>query len=487
MASVRLSKSKYLNGLQCPKYLWMLFHDPERIPEPDAGTQRIFDQGHMVGELAKKLFPSGIDIEADDFIANIRQTEELFQQRKTLFEAGILAGNIFARADILNPTGGDEWDLIEVKSATKVKDINVHDVSFQKLCCQRLGLKIRKCFLTYINNEYVKDGEIDPEQLFSTEDITARVEAVSSGMQDRIDAMFEIISEEECPDISIGKQCSDPYDCPLKEVCWDFLPENNVFDLYGAGNISFNLIQDGVLAIKDIPDGFKLSEKQQIQKDCELSADCYTNQEGIKRFLQTLRYPLYYLDFETFSPAVPMFDGTKPYKRIPFQFSLHVVEEENSRPKHFAFLAEGTDDPRPKFLSELKKVLGDKGSIVVYNQAFEKGVLKELSEAFSGYSDWVDDVLGRIIDLLTPFRSFHYYHPLQRGSASIKKVLPALTGWSYEGMDISNGEDASVAFQEVTYGDVPEELRSKVRENLAKYCELDTRGMVEIVDKLKEL
>ena len=132
-------------------------------------------------------------------------------------------------------------------------------------------------------------------------------------------------------------------------------------------------------------------------------------------------------------------------------------------------------------------MLGDKGSIVVYNQAFEKGVLKELSEAFSGYSDWVDDVLGRIIDLLTPFRSFHYYHPLQRGSASIKRVLPALTGWSYEGMDISNGEDASIAFQEVTYGDVPEELRSKVRENLAKYCELDTRGMVEIVDKLKEL
>ena len=138
-----------------------------------------------------------------------------------------------------------------------------------------------------------------------------------------------------------------------------------------------------------------------------------------------------------------MFDGTRPYQTIPFQFSVHLVMNGNTEPEHFSFLAEGTEDPRSKLLAELKKVLGNEGSIVVYNQAFEKGVLKELGNAFPNYSGWVEGVYDRLVDLQSPFRSFHYYHPLQKGSASLKAVLPFLTGKSYEGMGIDNGEDAS--------------------------------------------
>lgn len=246
------------------------------------------------------------------------------------------------------------------------------------------------------------------------------------------------------------------------------------------------LFESGVFAIKDIPDYFKLTDIQQIQKECEISGEHYVDREGIRRFLETLKYPLYYLDFETFSPVVPLFDGTHPYQRIPFQFSLHVAENDGSKPKHFSFLASGTRDFRSTFLAELKNVLGDTGSIVVYNQSFEEGILKELALAFPEYDGWVNRVRERLVDLLSPFRQFHYYNPLQKGSASLKSVLPALTGKGYEDLDISDGQAASIAFQGVTYGNVSEEERNKVRSDLEKYCGLDTEGMIWIVDSLRD-
>ena len=149
MTPLMLSKSRYLNGLQCLRLLWIATNEPKQIPEPDAATQHIFDQGHMVGDLAKKLYPGGIEVPAEDFMSNIAMTKDLLQQRRPLFEAGVLSGQIYSRADILNPVNEDEWDIIEVKSSTSVKDINYHDVSFQKLCWEDAGLKIRKCFLAW--------------------------------------------------------------------------------------------------------------------------------------------------------------------------------------------------------------------------------------------------------------------------------------------------------------------------------------------------
>ncbi len=485
MVTQLLSKSRYLSGLRCPKYLWIQFHEPERIPEPDTVTQYLFDQGHLVGELAKKLFPSGIDIPTDDFLNNIRQTNQLLQQRTPIFEASIFTERIYSRIDILNPVNENEWDIIEVKATTRVKDIHFDDSSFQKYCCDKLGLKIRKCFLIHINNQYVKEGEIDPNQFFIMQDITTEVEESSKGIQDRIDEIFEITAASDCPEITIGRHCSDTYDCSLTE-CWDFLPEGSVFDLYRGGNKCFELFNQGVLAIKDIPDEYRLTGAQQIQKSCEATGQAHVNKAGIADFLSSLQYPLYYLDFETFGPAVPIFDGTRPYQAIPFQFSLHVVKDEKSNPEQFSFLASGADDPRLIFLTELKNVLGNYGSIIVYNQVFEKGILNELAQAFHEYESWVQQVCDRFVDLLTPFRKFYYYHPLQKGSASLKSVLPALTGKSYEEMDITDGEDASVLFQIVTFGKVPQEVRNKVRTDLEKYCALDTEGMLFIVARLKQ-
>lgn len=480
-----LSKTKYMNGLQCPKLLWFICNDPEKVSEPDASTQSIFDQGHLVGELAKKLFPEGIDVPHDDFKLNLSRTQQLLSQGRTLFEAGLMKSGLYSRLDILKPVGEGEWDIIEVKSSTGVKEENYHDVSFQKLCAENCGLTINKCYLVFINNQYVRQGEIEPGQLFTIQDITAEAATAGEGIDGRIASMLETISSEKCPEVPVGSYCSHPYDCPVT-WCREQLPENNIFNLYRGGKKCYDLFYSGILHIKDIPDDVRLSRVQEIQKSCDISGDPYIEAEAIREFLDTIREPVHYLDFETINPAVPLFDGVRPYQKVPFQFSLHIRDQRTGM-RHYSYLAEGPDDPRPQFLQRLKAFIGPAGSIVTYNQPFEEGVLKDLAGAFPEHGEWIEGVRGRLVDLLRPFQSFSYYHPGQNGSASIKSVLPALTGKSYEGMAIGDGEAASRAFLNVTYGEATQEERELVRNELEKYCGLDTEGMVWIMEKLGKI
>jgi hypothetical protein len=486
MASL-LSKSKYIAGLQCPKLLWTQINQPEGIPEPDTITQYIFDQGHLVGEYAKKLFPGGIDIPHDDFMGNVAATKHLLAEKKPLFEAGILSVRIYCRLDILNPVNEDEWDIIEIKSGTSVKEVYIDDVSFQKFCCEKAGLEIRSCKLGFINKQYVKNGEIDPRELFILEDISTRVEEISESIEERVSNLLEVISNKGRPEMTIGQHCLAPYECPLRAECWGFLPENSVFDLRGGKTKQFSLWEQGISSIKDIPADVPLSRQQQIQKECVMTGSVHVEKEEIRQFLNKLKYPLYYLDFETFGPAIPVYDGTRPYQDIPFQFSLHVVESEGSEPVHHAFLAEGTEDPRPQILRELQRLLGSEGSIIAYNAGFEEGVLKELVEAFPEYTHWLEGILTRMVDLLYPFTNFHYYNASQKDTASLKKVLPAVTGKGYEEMGIGAGMDASIAYGRIMYGDATEEEIARVRADLLKYCKMDTEGMIWVVDELREL
>ena len=194
-----LTKSNYLNGLQCPKYLWIQLYEKEKMPAYDAATLHKFEEGHSVDELARKFFPSGTNIPIEDFIGNIKQTKELLTQRKVIFQAGILCDPIYSRIDILSPSHNDAWDLIEVKGSTKAKPEHYDDVSFQKYCCEKAGLKIGKCFLMHVNNEYIKHGEIDPKGFLEMEDITAEVDATTQGIEQRIDGMLKIIASKKCP------------------------------------------------------------------------------------------------------------------------------------------------------------------------------------------------------------------------------------------------------------------------------------------------
>src|SRR5208283_1994248 len=290
----------------------------------------------------------------------------------------------------------------------------------------------------------------------------------------------------KCPEIQIGKQCDSPYTCPLHENCWSFLPPQNVLELYydtkGRG---WDLLKRGVLRIADIPENYPLSDKQEIQRAVAISGRPHIKRTQIEAFLKNLQHPLHFLDFETFSTAIPMFDGTRPYEQIPFQFSLHIVRKAGAKPEHRKFLAEGRNDPRSEFMRQLKSAVEPHGSIVVFNAPFEKGLMKKCADALPEYASWVAAVNRRVVDLLIPFRGFNFYHPNQSGSASLKQVLPALTGKGYEHLAIKEGETAGREFLRVTFGDVSESERKRVRRALEKYCGMDTEGMLWILDALR--
>jgi hypothetical protein len=292
---------------------------------------------------------------------------------------------------------------------------------------------------------------------------------------------------KEMPKIKIGPHCRSPHDCPLQDICWSFLPDkDNIFVLYSGGKRNFELLEEGIDKLTDIPDDHKLNYKQVIQIEAHRSGKEYIDREGLREFLQGIRYPLYFLDFETIRPAIPVYDLSRPREPVPFQYSLNVVEKEGAKAVHHSYLAPGINDPRLEILKQLKELIGKQGSIMAYNASFEKICLKRAAEAYPTYREWVEGLSRRFLDLLEPFQKFNYYHPAQAGSASLKSVLPAVTGEGYEGMEIAEGGTASAEYYRVTFGNrISAKEREGVRKALEDYCEMDTMGMVKILEELK--
>lgn len=486
-----LSKSKYLLGLQCPKLLWYHYNAKDEIPQISADTQAIFEQGHLVGAYAKRLYPGGIEVAEGiyDYERVTAETQALIARRAPLFEPAFRYKNVYARADILNPVGTDAWELIEVKSSTDVKDINLHDLALQWYAYDGAGLRIERCFLLHINRDYVRHGDIDVQKLFVREDVTAQVKKLLPTVEANVDEMIATIGAPSCPAVPIGLCCYDPYPCVLQEQCFAFLPRHNPLTLQSIRKKkAFALIESGMSDLTELDDGVSLTARQKIQIKSLRTQKEFIDKRTIRSFLNALVYPLYFLDFESICPAIPLYDNSSPYQQIPFQFSLHVQSSPGAAPDLFGSLADGRDDPRVQFLSLLRSHLGDKGSIVSYNASFEKNILKQTCEVYPAYRAWNKTVQRRFVDLLKPFQAFSYYHYAQLGSASIKSVLPVLTGHGYEDMPIAEGGMASREFMRITHGqDIPPAERESVRKNLEEYCKLDTMAMIKIIDKLREM
>jgi hypothetical protein len=257
--------------------------------------------------------------------------------------------------------------------------------------------------------------------------------------------------------------------------------------LYYGKKLGEELLKQGVTSIHDIPAGIRLNGKQQIQRDCVIYERPHVDRAGIKSFLSGMEYPLYFMDFETFMTAVPLYNGTSPYQQIPFQFSVHAVDSPGAEPRHHSFLWNSPEDPRPAFIKSLVDCIGPKGSVLVYYQPFEKGRLEELKTAFPEYSGRVENILGRIIDLITPFQNFHYYHPDQCGTASLKYVMSALTGLKYSDLEIQEGGTASLRYMQMVFGGLSQNEVSKICRDLEAYCGQDTGGMIDILNKLNQI
>ncbi len=495
-SSPYISKTTFLMGLQCAKLIWFRYNAKDQIPAPDESTQAIFDQGTEVGELARQLFPGGTMVAPGVFAPDqvIAQTRQVIRERRPLYEAAFVFNGGYARTDILVPVSGDAWDLVEVKSTTSLKEeVHLPDIAFQAYVLSGAGIKLRKCFLAHINNEFVRHGAIDPQKFFTLEDVTRPVSVLSREVEEQLGAMQRVIGAKTHPEIQIGPHCDNPYTCPLHDHCWSFLPEASVFTLYRGGKKSFKLLKQGIQHLENIPADFALTDNQAIQRAALLAGKPHIDRPALAAFLGQIEYPASFLDFETIGTAIPLFDETSPYQQIPFQFSLHILRQPDAKsrfdPEHRQFLAEGTADPRPEFMRQLRDALPETGSVVTYNASFETGRLKESCELLPEFKPWLRKVTPRIVDLLLPFRGFRYYHPQQHGSASMKAVLPAaMTNrairkfWRFK-----KGGAASREFLRVTFGKVEDEERQRVRQQLNEYCGLDTMGMIQIVRELAKL
>lgn len=485
-----LSKSKYLAGLQCPKLLWMHYHAQDQFPPVDPQTQALFDQGHRVTRLFQTLFPGGIEIQgSDDFEKIAQETRSALSLNKPLFEPGFRYKNTYARADVLAPSRDGRWDLYEVKSSTEVKDVHYQDVAFQKYCYKGAGIRISKTYLVHIDNHYVRNGALDPQTLFAREEITDEVEEWVGRVEPEVDRMMGILKQAECPEVKIGLQCDDPYECPLKSICWEFLPQQSVFILNRIRRKeAFRLIEEGILDVRHVAEGYPLTESQRIQRECHAGNRVHTDPLAIRSFLGRLRFPIHFLDFETVGDALPLYESSRPYQQVPFQFSLHILPGWDQLASHHAFLADGTGDPRPELLSRLESLLGQAGTVLSYNMSFELRCLKESVEAHPEYEKWFRGIEERFSDLIVPFRQFNYYDPKQMGRTSIKNVFPALTGGTYEGLGIADGSAASREYARVTFFDgVSSEERNRVRKDLETYCALDTRAMIDVLKVLRKV
>lgn len=484
-SSFGLSKTAIIKGIQCPKSLYLSNVPPTFEKSPDPDREAKFLMGREVGAFAQQLFPGGTEVPFSGLSVTeqISKTRELIDAgAEVLYEASFAFDGIFVKADILVRTG-TTWEINEVKMSTKVKDPNYDDVAIQYHVVSNSGLAVSKVSLVHINNKYERQGDIDVQQLFTSADVTEEALARQDALPDLVNDLREALQGDE-PVVDIGRHCSTPYDCEFVPYCWQHIPEDSVFSLKGRGINKFSYYNQGIIRLEDLPLD-KLNAAQRFQAVATINKKDTTNPAKVKDFIDSLWYPLCHLDFETFDTPIPSFDGTSPYQKIPFQYSLHIQEGDGGEAIHYEYLVEPGNDPRRELAGKLLTEIPEDACVLTYNQSFEKGVLKNLAAAFPDLADGINARIENIRDLMVPFKKRDVYRWQMRGSYSIKAVLPALVPeLSYEGLDVSDGLMAMRVYHEMCKAEDLAEI-ADLRQGLFEYCRLDTLAMVKILGALK--
>lgn len=491
MSSHLLSKSSFIRGVQCEKHLYLYKYHYNEMDQLSEMQKAIFKRGTDVGKLAQQLFPKGIDASPKsqfEYDKAVVETKKLIEQKqKVIYEASFNFSDVLAVADIIvNEKSG--LSVYEVKSSTSISETYIRDAALQYWVISNCGYKIKDFSITYINNQYIRKGKLNLDELFITESVLSLILPLQKWVEENVARFKKVLNKKTIPKFDIGEHCNDPYTCGFYKYCRKHIPENSIFDLSGVHlNKKYDLYREGIIKLEDIPDDAKLSQTAKLQVEVYKSKKDIIDKKAIKEFLSDLNYPVYFMDFETFQPAVPMFDNSKPYMQIPFQYSLHFKKNKKSIVEHYEFLAETGNDPRVKFIENLLRDTKSEGDILTYNKSFEVLRLKEISEAFPKYKKEIEERINRVKDLMLPFQKKYYYNYKMQGSYSIKYVLPALIPeLSYKDLEINEGGLASIAFESLFYETDLMRI-ADTRTNLLEYCKLDTLAMVKLLDKLESL
>ena len=486
-----LSKSRYTAGLQCLKRLYLESHDPDRATLPGAGQESLFAAGTSAGILAQQLHPGGTLVDEDHRHHHeaVLHTSELLQDPElgALYEAAFTEDDIRIRADILVRSEHGMWNLVEVKSATSVKDQYIDDVAVQLHVLAHAGVQVDRASVAVINNQYVySGGEHAVDQLFRVEDVTALAQERLVGVPARLADMRAVLAGTNEPNIDIGSHCGHPYECQFVAYCRQNEPVWPIDDLPGLRATRIDELRSlGYRSLATLPDSVPLNLMQRRVRDAVQSQQAWIA-DDLAEVLGTLVYPVHFVDFETVAPWLPRWVGTRPYEAVPFQWSDHVLHADGVL-EHAEFLAEDTGDPREAFAASLIRQLDGAGSLVVYS-GYERTQLTALRRSLPGLASELDTVLSIAQFDLHPVVRNGYYHPGFRGSFSLKAVLPTMVPeLAYTDLAIQHGDVASLAFQQLWENDVNAATRGQIRADLLAYCERDTLAMVRIVEALRVL
>lgn len=493
------SKSKYTSFIQCPKLLWLKTYHPE-LAEEDPSAQDRMNKGNVVGDLAMSLFGDYEEVTVTDENGKIdlakmidKTTDAINRGVENICEASFSHNGLYCAVDILRKEK-DGYAIYEVKSSTEPKYIYIVDISYQKYVLEKCGIKVTGTYVVNINNQYVFDGTLDIQKLFKITDVSALVEQEYGihSIEAELDYAKRTLECKDEPDIDLSVGCDSPYPCAFWKYCARHIPTPSVFDIY---NMSFkkalDLYQRGIIELKDVLASTKLNDLQKRYIDYALNdRPEHVDKAGIQAFLDDLSYPLYFLDFESMQLTIPEYPNSKPYAQILFQYSLHYIEAEGGEIKHKEFLGISGEDPRRALAEQLVKDIPTDGSVIVFNETFEKTRIKELAELFPDLSPQLLRIRENIKDLLKPFRKGYYYNKAIGNSFSIKSILPAMfpndPALDYHNLEgVHNGGEAMSIFPLIK--DMPSAEQEIARRNLLKYCELDTYATVKIWQKLKEL
>lgn len=485
-----LSKSKLIAYRQCPKRIWLEVHHPE-LREDSAGTQASFQIGHAVGDIAQHLYDlSGkgvlLDAQRDGFDVVFERSIQLLASKQPIFEAGYVTNGALAFADVMLPIMKEDehvWRMVEVKSSTGIKDYHHDDAAIQSYIALSAGVPLESIALAHIDSEWVYQGDDDYRGLLKECDLTDEAFSRGAEVQQWIADAQKTVAKKAEPKISTGLQCGSPFECGFLEYCKSQEPQAKYpatwLPSITSKALKAHIAKNKALELCDTPDDL-LNELQQRVKTHTLSGETYFDAEGAAAALVSYTLPAYFLDFETIQFAVPIWKGTRPYQQIPFQFSLHKLGKRGKLVSK-AFLDLSGKDPSRSFAESLIAVCGEDGPVYVYNAGFEGARIRELAERFPKLASPLLAIKERLVDL-HPVTKKNYYHPSQKGSWSIKAVLPAVApDLSYAALDgVKDGGMAMEAYLEAIHLHTEPARKAEIEKQLLAYCGLDTFAMVRL-------
>jgi uncharacterized protein DUF2779 len=483
-----ISKTDYVLWRECAKNAWLKLHRPEvyYAAELTEFEQAVIDAGIEVERVARGLFPGGVLVTGLRAEAQEKTAALLEANSMTLFQPVFEKDGLLAAIDVLqfDPAEG-EYAIHEIKSSTEVHERHLYDLAFQVTLLRRSGRKVSRACLVYLNPNYVRRGGLDSGRLFVSVDMTSRVGQIADTVTKELDeAQAYLLSDTEpkgpccCIYKARSRHCSTfRYSSPD-------VPEYGIYDITRIGNSPERLkqlVDAGAFTLDKIPPDIKLTDVQKMQVRVYCTGETVLEKKPIARELGELNYPLHFIDYETYAPPLPQFDGFSPYDQIPLQYSVYIVGSPGEEPVHCDFLWSWHGDPTASFLDSLKQHVGSFGAIIVWNKSFESQVNDRIAHRVPKERSYLAEVNDRIYDLKDIFAKQFFVHRDLLGKVSIKRVLPVLAPeLSYSSLAIQNGATAALAWRELLSGELSDKEAAELGGNLRAYCALDSYGMVAI-------